>query len=82
MLNAINRYWKAYLAFFSKVVLEKGAAVALEEHIFSPKANFDPAREGKNQPEMLNRFVSSLLHPMIHTGYGVEFGLLGMVAEG
>jgi Questin oxidase-like len=63
-------------------LLEKGAAAALEEYIFSPKANFDSAREGKAQPEMLNRFVSSILHPMIHTGFGVEFGLYGIVAEG
>lgn len=31
---------------------------------------------------MLNRFLAGLLHPLIHTGYGAEFGLLGMVAEG
>jgi hypothetical protein len=76
----ITRYWKAYLIFFSKVVLEKGAAAAMEEYIFSPKANYDPGK--KTQPEMLARFVSLLVHPMIHTGYGMEFGLGGMVAEG
>jgi hypothetical protein len=54
----------------------------LEEYIFLPDANFDPGRDGKTQPEMLNRFMSSLMHPMIHTGYGVEFGLHGIVAEG
>lgn len=32
--------------------------------------------------QMANRFFSGLLHPFIHTGYGAEFGLLGMFAEG
>lgn len=31
---------------------------------------------------MLDRFLSGLLHPMIHTGYGAEFRLPGMVVEG
>lgn len=31
---------------------------------------------------MLSRFIGGLLHPLIHTGYGAEFGLLGMSAEG
>ncbi|OBZ73399.1 hypothetical protein A0H81_07066 [Grifola frondosa] len=31
---------------------------------------------------MLNRFLAGILHPLIHTGYGCEFGLLGMIAEG
>ncbi|KAH7919669.1 hypothetical protein BV22DRAFT_1040659 [Leucogyrophana mollusca] len=34
------------------------------------------------QAEMLNRFVEILIHPIIHTGYGAEFGLPGMLAEG
>ncbi|KAF9015726.1 hypothetical protein BDQ17DRAFT_1386409 [Cyathus striatus] len=29
-----------------------------------------------------NRFVEGLIHPLIHTGYGFEFGLPGLVAEG
>ena len=31
---------------------------------------------------MLDRFLSGLLHPIIHTGYGAEFRLPGMVVEG
>ncbi|KZT67501.1 hypothetical protein DAEQUDRAFT_387282 [Daedalea quercina L-15889] len=31
---------------------------------------------------MLNRLHSRLFHPMIHLGYGLEFGLPGLVAEG
>ena len=52
--------------------------------MFDPKMNFDPARDAENrkQPEMLNHFLDGLFHPMIHVGYGVEFGMPGMVAEG
>ncbi|PCH34665.1 hypothetical protein WOLCODRAFT_139493 [Wolfiporia cocos MD-104 SS10] len=32
--------------------------------------------------QMLSRWMAGLLHPLIHTGYGAEFGLLGMLAEG
>jgi len=52
----------------------------LEEHVFDQKANFDGS--GGVQPEMLNRFLDAILHPMIHVGYGFEFGLPGMVVEG
>jgi len=34
------------------------------------------------QPQMLNRFLGGLLHPIIHAGYGAEFGIPGMVVEG
>ena len=30
----------------------------------------------------LDRFFAALVHPMIHTGNGLEFGILGLVAEG
>lgn len=44
--------------------------------------NFDVTRgDDKKQPEMLNRFLSGLLHPMIHAGHGMEFGLPGLVVE-
>ena len=31
---------------------------------------------------MLAQFMSGVLHPLIHTGNGIEFGLPGLVAEG
>ncbi|KAG9308622.1 hypothetical protein JVU11DRAFT_11730 [Chiua virens] len=37
---------------------------------------------GIEQPEMLNRFLEILIHPIIHVGYGVEFGIMGLIAEG
>lgn len=63
-------------------MLDKGAAAIIEEYIFSPKANVLAPAVGQPPLGMLDRFLSGLLHPLIHVGYGAEFGLLGMVAEG
>ena len=52
----------------------------LEEYIFIPKANF--VEGATKQPEMLTRFFAALIHPLIHTGLGVEFNLPGIFAEG
>ncbi|KAI0919854.1 hypothetical protein AcV5_001812 [Taiwanofungus camphoratus] len=72
-------YYFSYLQYFISVLLEKGAAATIEEYVFSPKANI----EGSGVPRyMLNRVFARLVHPMIHIGYGLEFGMLGLVAEG
>ena len=76
------RFYAAYLQFFTEELLTKGAAATLEEYIFSPKANVEPPEHGKEPMHMVNRLLSGVLHPLIHTGYGAEFGLLGMFAEG
>ncbi|KAF5375845.1 hypothetical protein D9615_008239 [Tricholomella constricta] len=76
-------YYSAYLDFFNDVVREKGVAQAVEEYVFDLKANFvDGKTAGQDQPEMLNRFMDGIIHPMIHVGNGLEFGLPGLVAEG
>ncbi|KAJ6461410.1 hypothetical protein C8R45DRAFT_912241 [Mycena sanguinolenta] len=64
-----------YLAFFSVEVATYGVPSALEQYIFSPAAN-------ENGNMMLARFVGGLLHPMIQTGFGVEFGQDALVADG
>lgn len=70
--------------FFTCYFREKGISSSLEEFIFSPKANLgtNPQLAFDEQPQMLNRLLSGILHPMIHSGYGAEFNLLGMVIEG
>ncbi|KAK7047455.1 hypothetical protein VNI00_006686 [Paramarasmius palmivorus] len=75
-------YYKAYMDFFTEVVREKGTAATLEEYIFADKANFGSTNKDDQHPEMLNRFLGGLLHSIIHVGYGVEFGIPGMVVEG
>lgn len=56
----------------------------LEKFIFSKEYNFKDGDlgESKEQPEMLTRLMAGLLHPMIHTAYGLEFGIRGILAEG
>ncbi|KDR73013.1 hypothetical protein GALMADRAFT_281208 [Galerina marginata CBS 339.88] len=82
-----EKYFNSYLEFFTAYVKDKGISAALEDFIFSPKANLDPKFSKadvspEEQPQMLSRFLSGVLHPMIHTGYGAEFNLPGMIIEG
>ncbi|KAG1869215.1 hypothetical protein C8R48DRAFT_597975 [Suillus tomentosus] len=79
-----ERFYSAYLEFFVLELGKKGFARTFEEFVFAPSANYlaEPPPEGNGHPEMLSRFIGGLLHPLIHTGYGAEFGLLGMSAEG
>ncbi|KAF8994946.1 hypothetical protein BDQ17DRAFT_1311205 [Cyathus striatus] len=72
-----ENYYDSYLKFFIDEVRTKGAAASLEEYVFSVDANV-----GNEEPAMVSRFVDGLVHPLIHTGYGFEFGMPGMVAEG
>ncbi|KAK0187303.1 hypothetical protein F5146DRAFT_1124013 [Armillaria mellea] len=75
-------YFGAYMAFFKEKLSEKGTASVLEEFVFSESANIDVTMKGNQQPSMLNRFVDGLMHSLIHTAYGLEFGLPGIVIEG
>lgn len=63
------------------MLLKKTVSDVLEEFVFSAKANVG-GQGIENHPRMLNRLLSVLLHPMIHAGNGLEFGLLGLVGEG
>ncbi|KAF9555921.1 hypothetical protein CPC08DRAFT_711593 [Agrocybe pediades] len=77
-----ENYYQAYMDFFKSELEQKDFKVeaVLEEYIFSAGANF--VEGAAKQPEMLNRFFDGLLHPMIHTGLGLEFGLPGTFIEG
>ncbi|KAF9219897.1 hypothetical protein BS17DRAFT_788621 [Gyrodon lividus] len=79
---ADENFYQGYVTFFTNQIDEKGAAWTLEEFVFSEKYNYQKGRDETSQPEMLSRFLDGILHPMIHAGYGVEFGLKGMLAEG
>ncbi|KAG5641587.1 hypothetical protein DXG03_004688 [Asterophora parasitica] len=73
-------YYEAYLAFFTRTLREKGFAATVEEYVFAKDVNIDPS--AKKKPDVFNRLLGGLFHPLIHAGYGLEFGLPGMVAEG
>ena len=79
-----SSYYNAYLDYFHRVVLEPGVTISsiLEKYLFSPHYNVRTPKQGAVQPEMLNRFLEILIHPIIHVGYGAEFGILGLIAEG
>lgn len=78
-----NRYFNAYMQFFTLYVREHGVSKAIEEFIFSHRLNLgSDTLSPDKQPQMLSRFLSGILHPLIHTGYGAEFRLPGMVVEG
>ncbi|GJJ12133.1 hypothetical protein Clacol_006374 [Clathrus columnatus] len=70
-------YYNAYLKFFANELRNNGSQSTLEKFIFSSDANF-----GEKHPEMVSRLFGGLLHPFIYVGYGIEFGHLGLVAEG
>ncbi|KAK0499862.1 hypothetical protein EDD18DRAFT_1152953 [Armillaria luteobubalina] len=77
-----EKFYGAYLSFFKEQLAGKGTASVLEEFVFSESTNIDAASKDNQQPGMLNRFWGSLVHPMIHTGNGLEFGIPGIVVEG
>ena len=81
-MSTCTSFYQGYVTFFSKKISEKGTAGTLEEFVFSEKYNFQKGRDANTQPEMLTRMFDGLFHSLIHAGYGLEFGLKGMVAEG
>ncbi|KAL0059275.1 hypothetical protein AAF712_013961, partial [Marasmius tenuissimus] len=79
-----EKFYSAYLEYFVDQLQRTEARSVLEEHVFSLGFNFDgeDRNASSRQPGMLSRFLDSLIHPLIHTGYGFEFGLPGVIAEG
>ena len=78
-----GKYYQGYLEFFSNQLVTKGIHKTLKVYLYSKGANFnDRAKVDSTQPEMFCRFMSGLMHPLIHVGNGLEFGLLGVLAEG
>ncbi|KAI5121366.1 hypothetical protein M0805_001179 [Coniferiporia weirii] len=78
-----ERYYRAYLKLFSKAVLDTGIDATLDKYVFSLSANWvDNIQDVKKQPQMVNRLLSGVVHPLIHAGHGLEFGSPGMIAEG
>jgi hypothetical protein len=77
-----ENFYNAYLLFFCDILAKRDISSVLEEFVFSSKMNFGSKNSSGQHPEMLNRFLSGVVHPLIHTGYGAEFGLPGIIAEG
>ena len=79
-----GKYYQAYLEFFSTQLDTKGVHKTLERYLYSKDVNFNHRAgvDGSQQPVILGRLMSGLMHPFIHVGYGLEFGLFGILAEG
>ena len=60
--------WTDYYNFFEKEIKEKTMQETFKTYAFHPK--------------VFSRLYSGLFHPLIHTGYGLEFHLPLMLAEG
>ncbi|KAF8710135.1 hypothetical protein AX14_013430 [Amanita brunnescens Koide BX004] len=76
-------YFQAYFDFFAQMVEERGAIAAVEEYIFSLHSNFsDHDGEHPEHPAMLSRCLGLIFHALILIGYGIEFNIPGIVAEG
>ncbi|TFK37473.1 hypothetical protein BDQ12DRAFT_736307 [Crucibulum laeve] len=75
-----EKYYQGYLKFFNEEIKTHGGDEVLKKYVFTNEANI--AAGGGPNPSMLQRFLAGLLHPLIHTGYGLEFNLPGMLVEG
>ena len=53
----------------------------LERFFFSSDVNWGN-KEQDLHPQMISRLLAGLVHPFIYLGHGLEFGQLGMAAEG
>ena len=65
-------YYTDYVNFFLEELQTTGIKRCVEHYIFEQ----DP------KLGMFARFFAGVYHPMIHLGYGIEFGIPLMVAEG
>ncbi|KAJ3523135.1 hypothetical protein NM688_g8777 [Phlebia brevispora] len=70
-----EKYYARFVEFFAGIITKLGASETIEQYVFSPAAN-------GNGSHMLLRFIGGAVHPLIQTGYGVEFGSDAMVAQG
>ncbi|KAF9269878.1 hypothetical protein L218DRAFT_913739 [Marasmius fiardii PR-910] len=77
-----REYYAAYQDFFMGIVSKVGGPKALEDYVFSGKANFGSKNKAGRYPEMLCRIQAGIMHGHIHIGYGAEFSIPGMYIEG
>lgn len=67
-----ERHYRDYLAHFEGELAAKGVSAVLAEYLFARDARAD---------DLLARTFAGFVHPLIHLGFGVEFGQPAIVAE-
>ncbi|KAL1601980.1 hypothetical protein SLS59_005146 [Nothophoma quercina] len=68
-----EQYYHDFLVFFQKEIEAKGWQDVLKEYVFAQDERAD---------DLLARQYAGFLHPIIHTGFGIEFQQPAIVAEG
>ena len=68
-----ERYYHDFLVFFQKEIEKKTWTGVLNEYLFAGDERAD---------DLLARSYAGFLHPIIHTGFGVEFQQPAIIAEG
>jgi hypothetical protein len=71
-IGDLNQYTN-YLAFFEQEIAANGWRKVLQEHVFSGTPNAE---------RIFAQLYEGAHHPIIHLGFGVEFELPGIIAEG
>lgn len=62
-----------YIEFFSREIEKKGVEDVVHEYVFAGDSRAD---------DMFSRMFMGFLHPIIHTGFGIEFQQPAIVVEG
>lgn len=68
-----EQYYHDFLVFFQKEIDAKTWQGVLNEYVFAQDERAD---------DMLSRMYAGFLHPIIHTGFGMEFQQPAIIAEG
>lgn len=68
-----EQYYHDFLVFFQKEIEEKTWQKVLDEYLFARNDRAD---------DLLARLYAGFLHPIIHTGFGIEFQQPAIIAEG
>ena len=66
-------YYTNYLFFFKEEIVAKGWPAVLQEHVFSKTPNAET---------IFAQLYEGAFHPIIHLGFGIEFELPAIIAEG
>jgi hypothetical protein len=68
-----EQYYHDFLVYFQKEIEKKSWKGVLNEYLFARDERAD---------DLLARSYAGFLHPIIHTGFGVEFHQPAIIAEG
>lgn len=72
------------MVYFCKALATASSpAEVLQRFLFSPAYNYNANLPPKaQQPLMIDRLMGGVLHPIIHLGFGAEYGIKQQLAEG